>query len=608
MHLKTTFLLLLVLTVVVGVIWLADRDGDSAERRPALEQKLLAIEPEKISYVSFYREGGFIECINDHGQWLLTKPMAARADSGRLNRILAVVEMLPRGETITAAQRQTRGLNFADYGLANPRARMVLGGAGKRWLLAIGNDSPMKNSVYVRIDQEDEVIATATNLLEVLPREVAEIRDPLLLPGAAAYVRRLEIKRANGPLLQLSQEGGEWVINKPVLARADWAKVAQLLEQLFFLSVRQFVADSVGDPAAYGLSDDEAVLQLGIWQADENTAERLLFGKKADEQGLAVYGMRRGTGALVTVARERLEALLAATADLRDPRLYFMAAEKMALIRLEEGEHALEFRKTGKDAWTIVEPRQWKADGRIVADLIVRLNTLRVEAVSDSTNAAAFGLERPARIIRVAEDYAALPTQAVTVATQPVPIEKQKRALLMSPPQPGQEYVWARFDGEPSIYKISAASAATISLDPLNYRDSTVLALAAATIRKITLKKDGREQIVEQVGTEGWQPKTPAGGELRRGVLTNLLARAADLKALRFERSDIRDLARYGLQDARAALTFGLASEDGLQKTLLLGDHSEDLGVYAMFQGQDLVFVLEKMLTEALTQDLVRSQ
>ncbi len=610
MHLKTTFFLLLALVLAASVYWLVDREREGSEP-PAAEKTLLAIEPEKITYVSFFREGEFIECVNDRGQWMLQKPVAARADSACMDRILAGFEMLPRGEMISAAQRQARGLTLEDYGLAKPRARIVLGSGAKRILLAVGGEASLKNAVYVRLDQDDLVVATSTNLLEIMPRGADALRDPSLLAGAPAFVQRLEIKRADGPLVQLAKEGAEWVIHKPVLARADWMKVSRLLDQVFALTVSRFVMDRMGDPAAYGLDDEEAVLQLGIWQADDKTEARLAFGKKADERGGAVYAARLDLGALVTVGRDRLEALLAAAADLRDSRLYFMAPETMGSIRIEEGERALEFRKGADSAWWIVEPRQWKADGRAMADLISRLNTFRFDPVAEGTNGAAVESEAPAYVLRVAGGYAAGggATQGVALAAAPPPAasgERAKRALMISALRPGQEFVLARFEGEAPVYRISASAVSTLSLDPLSYRDSAVLALDPSLIRRITLRKDGGEQIVEQAETGLWQPAAPAGGELQRGALSDLLARTAELKALRFERGDSRNLAVYGLSEGRAVLTFSLTGEGGVQKVIVFGDPSEDLGVYAMVQGQDLVFVLEKTLADGLRRDLVR--
>lgn len=603
MHLKTTFFLLLVLGVVLGVIWIVGGGREPFDQAPAAEPKLLLIEPEKIAYVSFYRNGKFVECKHEHGQWMIYKPVTARADSSRIHRILAGIEMLPRGETITLAQRQARGLTLNDYGLSKPRMRMVLGSADRRYLVAVGNVSSLKNSVYVQLDHEDEVVATTTNLLDIIPRHVEDIRDTRLIQGSASLVRRLEIKRGLEPWVQLVKEGNEWVIHKPIMARAGWMKVSRLLNELFSMVIRQFVSETMADPVAYGLNEDDAVLQIGVWQEGEKAVDKLVFGKKADEQGAVIYAGRRESSSVFTVSRDRVDALLAVTADLHDPRLYFMAPEKMAWIRIEEGEHALEFCKRGDAGWQIVEPKQWKADSHRMADLISRLNTFRVDKVMDGTPGMDKEWDHPARIIRVAESCPLTGTLTQNVDQVTLnPAGELKRALWLSPPQSGKEYVLARFEDEPRIYRISASSSSTISLDPLNYRDYTVLALDPSVIRKITLKKNGKKQIVKCSENGTWTLAFPSAGEVNSGAITNLLAKVVDLKVLRFERSNIKDLAVYGLKEAPASLTFSLSGKEGIQKTLLFGEPSEDLGVYAMFQGQDMVFVLEEKLVDALIQ------
>jgi hypothetical protein len=62
----------------------------------------------------------------------------------------------------------------------------------------------------------------------------------------------------------------------------------------------------------------------------------------------------------------------------------------------------------------------------------------------------------------------------------------------------------------------------------------------------------------------------------------------------------------YGLKDPRGSITFSLSGQAGIQKTLVLGDASEDLGVYGMVQGQEAVFILPKALADQLLQDITR--
>ncbi|MDP2991350.1 MAG: DUF4340 domain-containing protein, partial [Kiritimatiellota bacterium] len=207
MHGRTTFFLL-ILSVLLGafiaIVEWGEKDED-AQDRPNL--RLLDIEPENVIYWSFSRDTLFVACANEQGQWLINKPVAARADSIKLNHMLAVLAKLPRGEIVTAAQRSSRSLSLDDYGLGKPLACMVLGDAEHRYTLAVGGLSPMKDAVYVQVDNSDDVIATSTNLLDIIPRAAADLRDPRLLAGAPAYVKGLAIKRLGGPLVEIIREG-----------------------------------------------------------------------------------------------------------------------------------------------------------------------------------------------------------------------------------------------------------------------------------------------------------------------------------------------------------------------------------------------------------------
>jgi hypothetical protein len=60
-------------------------------------------------------------------------------------------------------------------------------------------------------------------------------------------------------------------------------------------------------------------------------------------------------------------------------------------------------------------------------------------------------------------------------------------------------------------------------------------------------------------------------------------------------------LAPYGLAPPKVALTFGLTGEAGIQTSLLLGREAGPESVFAMIQGQDIVFTLESGTARALT-------
>lgn len=615
MHFRTTFFLL-VLSILLGAfIVVMEWGGQDEGEQAAVNLRLMDIEPENIVYWSFSRDTLFLECANENGQWMIRQPVAARADNIKLNNMLAVLAKLPRGEVVTAAQRESRALSLDDYGLLKPLARIVLGDAERRHTLAVGGLSPMKDMVYVQVDNTDEVIATSTNLMDIIPRAVADLRDTRLLPGAPAYVKGIEIKRLGGPLIEVVREGSEWIVRKPIVARADWLKLTGLLEQLFNLQVQQFVAERMADPAVYGLSDDEAILQINIWQDDEKDGVKLCFSGRANEKGDLIYAAYRGTGAVFAVQKSFVDDLKVGVGDLRDSRLYFMTADTIAFIRIEEGEKTLQLQKSAVGDWQISEPAQWKADNRIVEDLINRLNTLRIEGFLNDTNLPALGLEPPARLVRVANaiPVAGVATQNLSGAAMPSapvlpPIVAPSigRTLLMSRTLPGKEYIYAKFEDEDRIYRLSVAAAATLALDPIAYRDTVVLAMDPAAVTKITLRKKNVEQTATREGTGPWVAAAPSGGTPNPAAIAALLECMTALRVVRFERSERNDLGVYGLKYPCGSLTFSLSGQEGIQKTLVFGEASEDMGVYAKVQGQDVVFILPKSLADQLLQNIIR--
>jgi len=204
-------------------------------------------------------------------------------------------------------------------------------------------------------------------------------------------------------------------------------------------------------------------------------------------------------------------------------------------------------------------------------------------------------------------------TQGVTSATAPAASTTQAagtlptgRTLAMSRPLPGKEYIYAKFEDEDQLYQISVAAAATLALDPIAYRDSVVLALDPMAVTKIVLRKKDGVQTVTREGMGPWIPVAPSAGPVNPAVITALLERMTALRVVRFERSEHSELGVYGLKEPRGSITFSLSGQKGIQKTLVLGEASEDLGVYAKVQGQETVFILPKTLADQLLQDITR--
>jgi len=113
------------------------------------------------------------------------------------------------------------------------------------------------------------------------------------------------------------------------------------------------------------------------------------------------------------------------------------------------------------------------------------------------------------------------------------------------------------------------------------------------------------EQTVARDDKEKWVPVQPPDGQVKEDVVEDALFFVANLRAVRIESHNARDLAPYGLSRSETTLTLGLSGAEGIQKSILVGASAGPDGRYAMIQGQDLVFVLENGVADRLTRDPV---
>ena len=611
MNTRTTFLLFCLAAASAVFIWWFEWSPEVAfDETSGAGSALIPFDPDTVDYIGIKKGGAYLECRRISKEWEMVRPVSARADSARIDKIISELERLPKGLPVTADERRARGLTLRDYGFEKPRASVVLRDKTRRWLLRIGGESPLKNATYVRLDADDEVWTTSTNLLEQLPSEAADMRDRRLLRGDPAAVTRLEIKRSDGPASLMNRVANEWVFQKPVVARADAAKVAEILDRLFALEIQRFVSETMSDPVTYGIGADEAVLQILVWRNGNVNGEKILFGKTLIDNPAWVYAAVKGASSVYAVPRDLVDALGVRFASLRGKRLYFMDEQTVRQIRIADDKRVLSL-ELSQGGWQIVEPGKWKADDRIVRGIMAALNRMEIlRFVEDSfTNSVDSGLASGSILFSAAPPdgagaSAALPPQAAGMAP-----------LSASSAMPGRSLFWrvkgesilARFSDDPQCFELAAARKALFSPEPLLYRDRTVLSLDPASVRRIRIEGDDGAQAVERDVAGGtWKCSVPHQGMVNERVVEAVLDLVSNLKAVRFEPSGKKRPEMFGLPGGCLSLTLGLTGEEGIQKTLIFGDRSGDSGVYAAVQGQDTVFVLELEVLELLLNDLGR--
>jgi hypothetical protein len=592
MRSATTLTLLVAVLALGSYVWFVERKADSTDRRQELARRALRFDPDKVKSVRIVTDRLQAVVEKQGDQWRLTSPMLARADAGEVSRILDNLELLDRGDVITSRQQRKRQLALSDFGLDQPRARIVLDEGDRELTLLIGRDTPLGGNLFIKEASDSSVLTASTNLLADLPASVAALRDRRLFLGFPGESTRLDLKRRDG-LLQLARDpSATWRVQKPFVGRAAYDAVQDLLDALYAARAADFVADSFAAASLYGL--DEPAAQITIVGDPKYGEQVLLLGKPIEGRPDQVYATVQGTETVIAVDQKLLAAVAVKAEDLRDHRLLTLPAYDIGYIEVREGERSLKLARQEDGVWSLTEPRQFQAHDERVQAILSEWTGLRVETFLDQpgTNLAALGFAPPARRITFARRAPAAGDEATT--------------LLVSSQAADAGLITVQLLGEETLYRVRDDGLRALPMDPLYYRDLAVLQLDPASVRSVTVQAEGREQgAMRDAPTNGFRAAV-AGAELAAPAVDALVAAASRLQAVAYVEENPVDLAAYGLDAPEAVVTLGLTGEGAISKSILLGAEASPGTVYALVRGLDVVFTLDKAVRDKFRQPLYK--
>lgn len=627
MEFKTTIRLLVVACLLGAVIWLAENRLESTDERRVRHTQLLPF-PVSASDELYLERGDFkIHCVFADGGWYVRSPIRSRADQGQVDRILSVLAASPREDVVPLGSLADRGVRLEDYGLTEPRVRIRVGNRLMKDEILVGHDAPLGDSLYVMLRSTDEIIATWKRLADIVPETVDQLRDRTVLHGDAGLTTRLEIQSKGSAFIQLARTEKGWFIQQPIVARAAAARVMALLDSLYAARVMAFVWDAPSDNEVagdtpvieeaakvetYRLAPDQAEVRIAVRMEGDELGRELLLGKSVGPGSGQVYAKITDVDSIFTVPRLLMNLLTPGIEALRDRDLFAFSPEEIGYVYLEAGGKKLILTRNATSGWGIREPVQWKADDTVVRSMLQAVSRARVEDFVDETptNLAAFGLDSPSTIVQF---LPSAPEPATGIgfppdrAADPGPLEEAMPCCLMvGDPAADAEAVYAMFHGAPSVYLVSRQILEALGpdpVDPLAYRDRTMLAVRPEKIRRIRLARGDAGQTVARKENGEWVTEPP-GGVVKPAVIDDILFAAANLRALRTEAHNPESLAPYGLDDSELVLELGLAGDEGIRKFLVMGFRSRTDGIFAMIKGSDVVFVLPGAVADLLVRDL----
>jgi hypothetical protein len=387
-HRATVALLIATLLLVGGLVYLRSNLATTREAVD-LERFAAVFAPEDVTEIDLIRGSETISLRRENTEWRLTSPVADRAASDVVERLLLAVRFLG----VRDREMVEDPAAAPETGLASPRLRLDLRGR-ESLRLDLGANTALPGEIFARLGGERAVLRVADSIVELATAPAESFRDPRLTTMVADDIEKFTVRRADGEMT-LRRERGRWMIDKPVRSPADPRAVRDFLEPLLGLRITGFRID---DPAQAG-TGSPAGAAAGISLTPRGGAEALDLQVVRDQSGdrevfTALLPPRGGTLELDPSVRRLFEV---SPEDLRDRSLGWVDADTVDRIRLESDGQTLTLRRAG-DGWVADE------DGRVVGDaavtrLIETFNATRVASFRPAASDLETGLDQPAQRI-----------------------------------------------------------------------------------------------------------------------------------------------------------------------------------------------------------------
>jgi hypothetical protein len=232
--------------------------------------------------------------------------------------------------------------------------------------------------------------------------------------------------------------------------------------------------------------------------------------------------------------------------------------------------------------WEIVKPEPVPTDSSEVGSLLSTLDTLEIQRVIDSPSSPAdYGLE-PARF---------------SVAFKPAG-ETAMRRLEVGKKTPTGGDLYARVEGQPRVFLISAYLEDSLNKTTFGLRDKTALKFERDGVESLTIEVPGSPALAFAKKGSDWRFTKPYEAKADFAGVDGIVGRLSTARMSAIEAADgTSDLKKYGLDKPQAMVTIGVGST---QARLALGAKKDDTNLYARDLSRPIVFTVEPSLLEEL--------
>ena len=556
MKTKTTLLLLAVVVALGVYIKYYESKKPNTEEAKRQAANVVNFERDQLDGIVIQNGDDKIELRRQDRKWRLEAPFKDQADAAAIENFLADLDSWQKYDTIPASEIAKNKNLLDEYGLSKAKLRLKLLGKDAPPEIVFGNDAALQGKMYVRLGNSDEVLVAAQSVRNDISKKPEEFRDKKLTDLTMAQVTRALLKTATGEM-ELEKKTDHWEIVKPLKARGDDQKIADLIAQVTNAQIQQFVAEDRGDLRPYGLAEPRGSITL--FAADDKQGQMLQIGGVPEKEKEQVYVRFAARGSVYTLPKKIEEILGTKPSDLRDRHLVRIDTNILDRITIDDAGKGKTVLARKDESWTIASRNNQPANSGEVNRLLDTLkNELVAKFVEDvASDLPKYGLDKP-QLQLTFSSFASENTAETTAGEHPF-------ATIAFGKLDG-DIVYARLGDEPFIVAVRRGVLDSIFADPLQWQELAIFRFKSEEVHKLTVVTD-REYALSRNANKEWA--WVKGSEpINQVNVQSLLNTLTTLRSVRWSGATTP---AHGFDKPQATITFTTSPDDKAVHKLVLG-------------------------------------
>jgi hypothetical protein len=481
MRARTTLFLFLLVAALAAVILGIERYLPTTRELAEMKKGPIRFDPSKITQIEIESSGGdSVSLANDGAQWWVRSPFNDLADPEKVTKLLN--ELTAIGWINRVHRSEFDDAGWAKTLLDKPHHTVKLNIGSETILVAsLAASSPIEGSHYLSLKTVEKAEERAhyvakTTLPDLLKATPQDWRDGKLLRLPADAILNVKLVQAGGQIeLNRSSEKAPWMLVKPLSTRASNERVGELLSTLINLTLQEAAEPTTSTKPTATTADTTknitgqelkvSVLVKGLTQSFDLTLTR----SAKDAPDTSVLTSYRKP--IFKVLSKSINDLWLEPNDLRDLMLARIDTEAVTSVDISSALHQPIHLEKKNQSWFIQRHQRLQAaNGDRISRFFEALNTFEIyEFTSDSaSNLTEYGLDKPFLTASWTEG-------------------QEKPVKLHFGTNKASTDFFAKYDHEPSVYRIDASILPNIPQEAIKWKGLGVLRFTQFSLRQISL-------------------------------------------------------------------------------------------------------------------------